>query len=125
MHERVKSLVCLNGTTIEDALVGSGMTLNTWNTLVRNGRFPRAEKLSAFSRNLNSISEYILFGKEGEEYVLEWAGSHGVKWRPPPRIKSLLDVASELEDNDLKMVEAIVKTYLDQRDTKPNAAANQ
>lgn len=70
-------------------------------------------------------AEELVLGEEGKSYVLEWAGANGAKWRPPPRVQNLVDVATELEENEISMLTAMAKTYLDQRDTKPKTAANQ
>lgn len=111
MHERVKALVSLNRTTIEDALKGTGITLNTYNTLIRNDRFPRSDTLDALSKNLKTVSEYILCGDKGTEYALNWAGQHGAQWKPPPRLRPLLDVAEKLPDTKLKELIEIAKVF--------------
>lgn len=109
MHERVKKLVGLNQTTIEDALKGTGITLNTYNTLIRNSRYPRADSLNALSLNLKTTSEYLLRGDEGFEYILAWAERNGVKWKPPPRMGPLIDAAEKLSDTELKKLIEIAK----------------
>jgi hypothetical protein len=107
--------------------------------LIEKTKYPRARVYSWFDQKRKSIPnvhdaigiayaygvtvEEIADGDHGRDYVIDWAGRHGAKWKPPSRIAEIVSDLEYVNDDFLRIMAMTVKSAADLERSKGQLAA--
>jgi transcriptional regulator with XRE-family HTH domain len=106
--ERVQVLILQQNTTQKWVAKASGIKYPTLRGWIAKNRMPSAEDAVMISKALDTTSEELILGKSGETYILDWAGRHGAKWKPPKKIAPIYDDLMTASDECLEVVAAMI-----------------
>jgi hypothetical protein len=74
----------------------------------KNKSFPTVDRAYKIAVALDSTVEYLVGGKEGAEYIRQWAKENGGAWEPPSRIADIVQGLLLLTDEELVPIRGAV-----------------
>jgi transcriptional regulator with XRE-family HTH domain len=107
--DRVRELIDSQNTTQDWLSAKIGKRPDTFSRWISRDTMPTAREAYLLARALNTTIESLVDGANGDKYILQWAEHHGTKWKPPPRIKPLLDIVGNFNDADLRKLIEIAR----------------
>jgi hypothetical protein len=107
--DRVKGAIIKQNTTQEWVAKASGLSFASFRGWITKDRLPRIDDAVAIGRALDVTAEELVLGQPGRDYVIDWAGRHGAKWKPPNRLQELWPLLEAANDNTIEMAVAMVR----------------
>ena len=92
---------------------GANMRPSTLSSYKAGNRFPRADESVRLARALKTTVEYLVSGDEGAAYVRELVAGEGFGWKPPAKLKELVDDLESLDENRFVSVKSMVHDLAD------------
>jgi transcriptional regulator with XRE-family HTH domain len=111
--DNLRRAITSKGLVVKEAAALAGISKRTVdNWLSQNPTVPAADDAVRIATALGTTVEELVDDEAGRAYVAEWARRNISEWKPPPRLKTILDVAEKLADTDLKHLVEIAKTFV-------------
>lgn len=125
-NDRLKEAIIISGLTNKDISKKTGIsdrTIENWRA--NNPTTPRADDAATIAQALGTTVEFLAYGEAGMNYVLDWAGRNGARWKPPPRLEAIVAELEAMDDRCLAVASAMMRAAVAEivRDAEPQPRA--